>query len=364
MPPFDRTLIERLVHAASLAPSAENNQPWRFHADGNEIRVYLDRRRALGSDVDHMFDLTAIGAAIENASIAARQEKLDLQVRLLIGQSEETADEGLLPVAALTTRAGAQSDPLHAYLDERCTCRTLDRGAVPVGHLEQLARAAAGFPGVQVHWITGREEIEELSQLVALGDRIRFEFPPFQDEFFENVRFTAREAEATRDGLDVRTLELPPGGPLALKVLTHRWILRAGNRIGLSRLLVGPSRQWIRRAPVVGLLAVDAADAESFVRGGRGLERLWLTATSLGLGIHPAGSLSIFMAYAERTDGSRLTPRHRQQARQIATRTRNLAPQLAGGVMQLAFRLGWPRFPKHRALRLPLDGILGFPTRG
>lgn len=358
---LERSFIERVVHAASLAPSAENNQPWQFHVCGDEIRVYIDTHRAIGSDVDYMFDLTAVGAAIENACIAAREFHRELQVTVLAGRYQEQARGGLVPVAALRAVKEGKPDPLGPFLDQRCTCRTfVSREQVPQGCLEQLAHAAARFPGVHVHWVTRRDQIKDLANLVALSDRIRFEFPPFQDEFFENVRFTAREAEATRDGLDVRTLELPPGGSLALKVLRRRGILRAGNRIGLSRLLVGPSRQWIRRAPVVGLMAVDAADAEHFLRGGRALERMWLTATSAGLGLHPAGSLSIFMAYAERTDGSRLAPRHRHQAHEIAGRVREIVPDLGRRVVQIAFRLGMPRPPHYRSLRLPLERVLRF----
>ena len=51
-----------LVRAAVLAPSPDNNQPWRFAAQANRLLVYLDPSRALPSDVhsaDEAGDSTA-----------------------------------------------------------------------------------------------------------------------------------------------------------------------------------------------------------------------------------------------------------------------------------------------------------------
>lgn len=37
--PVDRQVLERVVHAASIAPSPRNSQPWRFHVATGETRV-------------------------------------------------------------------------------------------------------------------------------------------------------------------------------------------------------------------------------------------------------------------------------------------------------------------------------------
>jgi hypothetical protein len=351
--------VRRIITAAGLAPSAENNQPWLFRVAQDSIEVYLDTARSLASDVEHMFDLTALGAAIENGVLAASAEQIKLAVRLGEIKNNRPADGGLIHVASLAARGDTAPDPLAAHIASRVTCRTLlRRPPLSRAWLIQMSDAAAEFEAVHVDWVTDSHRIRALSHLVGLGDRIRFEFPPFQQEFFGNLRFTPGEASATGDGLDVRTLELPPGGAIALGLLRHLWVLRAGNRAGLSRLLVGPSKRWVRRAPAVGFLTTQDASGASFVRGGRGLERVWLTATSLGLGLHPLGSLPIFMAYAERTDGARLTARHRASAGKIAADVRRIVPDLQDRVVQLAFRVGVPRPPECRSLRLPLDRVL------
>ena len=49
-----RDQLVRMVEAASLAPSAENTQPWRFAIDSDRLLVGIDRSRTLASDVDDM----------------------------------------------------------------------------------------------------------------------------------------------------------------------------------------------------------------------------------------------------------------------------------------------------------------------
>ena len=57
-----------LVRAAVLAPSPDNNQPWRFAGSDEQLSVYLDPQRALPSDVNAMFDLVGVGASGLRAS--------------------------------------------------------------------------------------------------------------------------------------------------------------------------------------------------------------------------------------------------------------------------------------------------------
>src|SRR5256885_43272 len=55
-----------LAAAATLAPSPDNNQPWRLVTGDDTLEIQLDRSRSLPSDVNGMFDLTAIGCDASN----------------------------------------------------------------------------------------------------------------------------------------------------------------------------------------------------------------------------------------------------------------------------------------------------------
>ncbi len=98
-----------------------------------------------------MFDLVGLGAAIENACIAARQAGYEPHVEVADYPAEalksplppgEGQGEGR-PVASIGFSPGGQPDPLYPYLATRCTCRKLySTKPVPAEALAQMAEAA------------------------------------------------------------------------------------------------------------------------------------------------------------------------------------------------------------------------------
>ena len=149
---------------------------------------------------------------------------------------------------------------------------------------------------------------------MAASDLIRFQYEPFHNELFRQLRFTVKEAEQTRDGLDVRTLELPPGAGWLLRKLQPWKRMRKIHQLGLGRFLTMPSALAVKRSGAIGLLSVNKAKAEPFLHGGMALERLWLTATAFNLAVQPLGSLPIFLAHWHQLGGSRLADAPRPRA--------------------------------------------------
>src|SRR5487761_1227379 len=81
-----------LVRAATLAPSPDNTQPWRFRFDQGKLLVYEDPARRLPSDVCSMFAMLALGAAVENVAVEATRH--GLAAELLPLAAGEGWDEG------------------------------------------------------------------------------------------------------------------------------------------------------------------------------------------------------------------------------------------------------------------------------
>ena len=344
---------QELVRAAVLAPSPDNNQPWRFVSRGDELQVYLNPDRALPSDVNAMFDLVGLGAAIENACIAARHAGYD--PRILYSGS---ADDASTPIATITFAAGGRPDPLFAQLETRCTCRKLfSTRPLPEDRLQKLADAATPLDEVQVNWITDRVQIGRFSRLIAASDLIRFQYEPFHNELFRQLRFSSQDAERTRDGLDLRTLELPPGAGILLRQLRPWGRMKWIHRLGLGRLLTVPSSLSVRKSGAIGMLSVSEPTTKSFVRGGQAFQRVWLTAAAEGVSLHPLGSLPIFLAHLDQLAGQRLSTKHQKTVEGLRDRLRDLVPDIQGRTAQIMFRLGIANAPKHRSLRRPIEEV-------
>jgi hypothetical protein len=347
----------KLIEAAVLAPTPDNNQPWRFAVRDERLSLYLDPTRTLPSDVNSMFDLVGLGAAIENACIAARQGGYEPKVEFADCPAELLKDP-LRPVASITFLPGGRPDPLYPCLATRFTCRRLySTKPVPMQSLDQMAETAQQSGPVRVDWVTDRSQITEMASLLAASDLIRFQYEPFHNELFRQLRFTVQEAEQTRDGLDVRTLDLPPGVAWLLRKLQPWKRMHKVHQLGLGRLLTMPSALAVRRSGALGLLSVDQPKTESFLCGGMAFERLWLTATALKLALQPLGSMPIFLAHWQQLGGSRLPAKHIARVEYLYDRLRSLLPQLSGGVLQIMFRVGQSAPSKFRSLRRRAEDV-------
>ncbi len=351
-------LLERMIKAAALAPSAENTQPWHFIINEKELTICLDRSRAMASDVDCMLDLTGLGACTENAVIEAREAGYEPTVTFVAERSQLQQTNGLVPVAKLTCSKAGEADPLACSITPRCTSRRMKSAKIPQSQLDKLSAEIDEISGVQIDWVTGGNAWRELAQLVGIGNRIRFEYQPFHQEFYENVRITPAEVNATRDGLDLATLQLPLGVS-AIMAFLKRWPrMRVANLLGFSRGVARQAAAEMRCSGAIGILTVDSATYECFLNGGRALERIWLASTSAKLGFHPAAALAVFLAYAERTDGSRLLPKHQRMAEDMQQRFYRLYPHLSGRTVQMIFRVGHANKPKVRSLRRHVNDVL------
>ena len=356
-----------LVRAATLAPSPDNNQPWRFELRGGRLAVFADAARGLPSDAEGMFCLLALGAAVENICIAARALGHAPIVNCLATRPPLDAAAASEPVAEISFERREfepERDPLADQISQRCTCRRpFDRRTIEAEKLDRLAAAACQLGDVRVDWLSGREQLSAMARLVAAGDRIRFEHQPFHAELYRQLRFSRSAAERTQDGLDLRSLELPAGGGLVLRLLRSWPVLSGLNRLGFSRLLTLSSAKLVRRCGAVG--AISAPEVEgagrlaNYLTAGRALERLWLTAGGEGLSLHPLGSLPIFMRPSSQRNA---LPRHRALCEQISQEFAALVQGSRGRATTILFRIGYSEPPRVRSLRRAVGDVLPSST--
>jgi hypothetical protein len=295
----DREAIGRMLESGAMAPSGDNLQPWTVVLDQDSIRLSVDRSRDRSLyNFQGRASLIALGAMIENITLAGREYGIGVVPTL-------TADEPYLVSARLAlTLAERRPDPLGAAIARRCT----NRKPYAVAPLEptlaaQLRASVAPDSGADLQIIEDRAAMRTLAQAASLNDRLLFELQPLHDRFFESVRWTAADAEATRDGLYVKTLEL--GAMAAPFKASRSWgTVRLTNLLGGSRLAPRHSYQTFLRSAAFAFLQVPAGSATALVTGGRQMQRLWLTATSLGCSVQPMAGMLCLLPYlgADRTE--------------------------------------------------------------
>jgi hypothetical protein len=332
---LDQQLAGEAIAAACAAPSADNNQPWKFKPDGCLIHVFCDLARRLPSDVDGMFDLLSLGAAIENMSL----QLLTRGRTTSVSTSERSPQDSnkLRHVASIdfSQPSNQPVDELASFLQLRQTTRyPFSKKCLSSVQLDQIEAVSIRDSQIQLRWVQQRGMINSLASLVALSDSLRFRYQDFHEELHRQLRLSSQHADESRDGLDYRTLGLPPGAKWLLRALRPWSTMSRLNRLGLAKLLSLPSANLVRCSGAIGFLYVDDRSPQSMIAGGRAMQRIWLQATRLGLAIQPLGSLPIFLA-------NKMLPKELQSLGQRLRGQAQALTPLPDSFLQMAFRIGY-----------------------
>lgn len=348
-----------LLHA-SLAPSAGNAQPWHFHHDGATAWIRMDEARAVRElDPRRRAALTAIGAAIENAVVAAaeRGHAVELCQFPIPDRPDVVARLDLVPAVAAGLREDARLFP---FVAARTTNRRAGvRSRIPDADRAALEAAARERGGV-LELADDPRHLAELAQVAAESERIYV--TALASQAAGELRLDP--ADASRgDGIDLATLELDPAASALLRVATRPDVAAALRAIEGGQSLGEPLRRAIAEGTsAAGLLWVEGDGTESSLAAGRALQRVWLTATSLGLAFQPvAGPLALMGALQRGTASGILSEAERATVQEMLPRLQACFPGFGRAMPAMVFRLFEAPPPSARAVRLPLRCIA---TRG
>jgi hypothetical protein len=334
--------IATLGSAGAMAPSGGNEQPWRVCVIGNRMLIRSDDQRSDNSflDVDGYAADFAVGCFAENVAITAQALGLEYTEK----SSDGTVEFGF------TGRRNAAGHRLAESIAQRVTNRRSGDGTVLTeAELDPLVTAVE--PGYTVTAVSTPDAKSLIGRALGIADVVRLRNPTMFADMVREMCWTDRETEQRRDGLDLRTLELPGSTVKLLSLLRKvRWLrhlLPASKLAETARSLVADSSHICclsTRKPLTPGTMVDA---------GRSLQRLWLEATRAGISVHPWTVGPLLLARLETFQGKDLTGREQQDVGTVGTMLRqgfDLHPQ---DHPVFVFRLFTSPPAKARSLRLP-----------
>lgn len=286
-------IYTQLIRAASLAPSADNMQPWEFRKQDNNIEVFCAKQRILPTDALNMFTWVSIGAAIQNLVVAAAASgfNADVEYRNPIRVDKSVAIVRLSP--------GTTDDYLAHWIELRTTNRSpYETSPLSPKEINKLTLAIKNL-NTGIHWTTDVSALNSMSVMDANSSYIRLEHKPLHDELFDILRFTPGEIETTRYGLDFKSLEVPPIAVRFARQLQHWSVNKVVSRLGIGRLVAKKLASRIRKAGALCLITATQRNPVGYMEAGRAMEQLWLAATAEGLSIHPFGVLPQYLTKVE-----------------------------------------------------------------
>jgi len=138
-----------------------------------------------------------------------------------------------------------------------------------------------------------------MAKMDANSSFIRLEHKPLHDELFEILRFTRKQVETTRYGLDFVSLEIPSFAVIFARQLQHWSVQKVVSRLGIGHIVAKQLSLKLHKAGALCLITAIKRDPAGYMEAGRAMEQLWLAATAEGLSIHPYGVLPQYLTKVE-----------------------------------------------------------------
>ncbi len=262
--PIERQL-RFLVRYAILAPSARNSQPWRFTLASKTVRLLADiEREQPVSDPDRRELYISLGCALENLLVAAEHfgYRHDVTYFPERGNDELVAsvafEPGEMPSSA---RAGLPMDAI--------ALRHNDPGIFGPAPLTESVRrrleASRTEPDLRLDLTDDYVFHRRVEQLTLEADRLEFADPEFREELGSRIR----------------------EGAIGLPRVLSRLGSLAVSRLDLGDPVARQDQKIVDSAPLVGLISATSDGHRAHVRCGQLFERLWLTATTIGVSVNP-----------------------------------------------------------------------------
>ena len=353
-----------MVEAAGNAPSGGNAQPWRWRfANGN---LYLFIHSDYGPkliDFRETASFVALGAATENLVIKAHELGLEIKTeRFPLGADSQLVAifrffEKNAAVAGMETHV---ADDLAPAIPLRVANRQIvPRREMTQDQLDMLVSAARSVPGAELRLLTNERDIQAAAGIIAAADRMRVMHKEGHLEFLAEIRWTAEEAERTRTGIDINTLELTPSEMAGFNIARNWPVIEYLNKWGKGSGLERLSKKTAAAASAIGLITMPEYSIENFFEGGRAVERVWLSAAKERISFQPM-SVSTF-----------LFGRHRHEAGNMPAAMRNELGVLRKEFERLfaindkfgeilVFRVFLSEQPAKRSLRIAVKDVLSF----
>lgn len=350
--PATEAEIRYLVWHATMAPSGGNCQPWRFEWRAEQLFGYIvpERTQPL-LDYRYRGSYVALGAAAENVVLTAAE--LGLSVSLQV--TPELTDSRLAWV--MQFKRGGQPDSLFHQVRRRATNRKVGP-RVPLTEADRsaLARAVTERGGA-LYLLADDRQLENVARLMGRCDRCLLMTPQGHADTFGELRFNPGDVQRTRDGLDVDLLDVSPTERALLQVLARWPVMARLRQIGGGSALEALATTAVAGSSAVGLVRVSDSDPASLIAGGRAVQRMWLTATELGLSLHPWTALPYLLARCAASDWADLSAEQVGWFEDLHAEYHRLLT-FPPGVDILLFRLGHADAVAKRSLRRSVNEVL------
>ncbi|MDF2158612.1 Rv1355c family protein [Algoriphagus sp. CAU 1675] len=289
--------LKNLVESANQAPSGGNIQPWIWIFDKRGVlHLFHDQARSHSLlDFKGTGSLFAFGAALENLRLTAAKMGLEVEIITQIKEFGEDCIASIRFVSKSTSSLQVPYAELERGINIRCTSRKNPPKRPLDPKLVEEIYAIVNSSDLILESISENEDLETLSHAIGGMDRMRLFHEQGLKDFIAEVRWNEKEAQETKDGIDIATLELSGAERAAMGLLKDPRTVRFFRKFLMGYGLTKISHQTLMSSSEVFLLQAKDFSVKSYLEAGKILQRIWILANLNGVSFQPVtAALFIF----------------------------------------------------------------------
>jgi tRNA A37 threonylcarbamoyladenosine dehydratase len=343
-----KNVVERIQKAACHAPSGGNLQPWRWTYSRGCFQLY--NNSSLRSDfLDHNNIAThiAMGASLENASLASIEEGYDMKASLF-----PVADNPSIIAHAICERS-VNPNEIDLFLAQnifnRETNRNIESSESLSAHHKDLLKSYALKNGSKLILIDDSEQKAELGKIIAMAEQLRIMHPMGHKNFVDEMRWSDEEAHETRDGIDIATCDLTVGELTGFRLARSREVIELLDEWNGGSAFQKLSLKSTESAAALGIITREDKGPDAMIKAGRDMERVWIGANANGIGFQPQSPLTLILERLEKSVD--LNEEQVNLLTQARSMLESILEKEGGGNPYFIFRLFYGKKPVVRSLR-------------
>ena len=280
------------------------------------------------------------------------------QYRAHVTYFPNPADMWHVATITLVRDLTGKPDALAPYVSRRISNRKPYRKDLLTAEERKALSAAVAEAGYgSLALIEEKGDLHRLGRVGSTNEEVMLANHALHQFFFGHVSWTKEEDDTKKVGFYIKTLELPPPAEFMFKLFRHWPVMRVLSAIGFNRIVAKQNGATNASAAAIGAFMMVGTEPLDFVKIGRTIERLWLTATALGLSFQPMAGLPFFKL---KIDGGErdVFSSHERELVANAYQEASRICKADGKHIAFMFRIGRGDTPSAHAIRFPLAEVV------
>lgn len=264
-----------LVLCGSLAASAHNTQPWKFHIDKNTIDVYADLNRNLGSaDQDRRLMAMSVGCAIENMNVAGHY--LGFSPEITLQSDADFMEKGFAANIKLTPakneKSSADNNRFNAIF-KRQTTRNIYLDQPIDTEVLSFFNQLNDFPDLELTLVVDQNQRNHIRDIHSRAAEAFVKDDSAYGDSLNWWRYSREELLKKRDGISIYTSAAPNLIKQYFRyAITSDDMKSDFGKNGELDLML----KLFAATPMWAVISASNANFSARLNGGRLLERLYL----------------------------------------------------------------------------------------